>query len=92
MPKLYRHSNGRIEHRTSTGKFRRSTLQDIGIAKSEIQEGSAICKNCGYGKNEIWLPILKTGYCPKCKSQEKEEKEKAAPFVEGKTDDVKKSQ
>lgn len=61
----------RIQMRSSNGRFRKSTLRDWGIGDNELQKGSAICANCGYGKEEKWHPILKTGYCPKCNSQEK---------------------
>lgn len=72
MARSYRASNGRIIPRRGGGQFRRTTLQDFGISQSELSDGNMICANCGYGEGaEKWRPVLKTGYCPKCKSQEK---------------------
>lgn len=71
MPKPYKAPNGRIIQRSRNGRFRRTTLRDFGISSSELQDGPAVCANCGYGSKETWRPILKTGYCPKCGSQEK---------------------
>ena len=72
MARSYKSSSGRIIPRRSGGQFRRTTLQDFGISNSELSDGNMICANCGHGEGEEkWRPILKTGYCPKCKSQEK---------------------
>jgi hypothetical protein len=73
MPRPYRARNKRIIHRASNGRFRNSTFEDIGIPNSEVQDGYAICGKCGHGsdENKRWYPLLKTGYCPECNSQEK---------------------
>ena len=71
MAKPYRARNKRIIMRQPNGRFRRANLQDIGIPKSSLQDGPAICANCGYGTDAWWHPILKTGFCPKCNSQDK---------------------
>lgn len=72
MARAYKSSSGRIIPRRSGGQFRRTTLQDFGISQSELSDGNMICANCGYGEGEEkWRPVLKTGYCPKCHSQEK---------------------
>lgn len=72
MPKSYHSPSGRIIQRRSGGQFRRTTLQDFGISKSELSDGNMICANCNYGAgDEKWRPVLKTGYCPKCGSQDK---------------------
>jgi len=72
MARSYKSSSGRIISRRSGGQFRATTLQDFGISQSELSDGNMICANCGYGKGaEKWRPVLKTGYCPKCGSQEK---------------------
>jgi hypothetical protein len=72
MARSYKSSSGRIIPRRSSGQFRRTTLQDFGIPQSELSDGNMICASCGYGEGaEKWYPILKTGYCPKCHSQEK---------------------
>lgn len=76
MTKYYKAGNGRIIMRGAGGRFRKTNLQDLGVVKSDLQEGRAICANCGHGKTEWWHPIMKTGYCPKCNSQEK------LPYVE----------
>lgn len=73
MPRPYVSPNGRVVIRDAFGRFRRSTLEDFGIAKSELQSGPAVCANCGYGSGEEkWYPILRTGQCPQCGSEEKE--------------------
>ena len=72
MARSYKSSSGRIIQRRSGGQFRRTTLQDFGISQSELSDGNMICANCGYGEGEEkWRPVMKTGYCPKCHSQEK---------------------
>lgn len=72
MLRAYRTPNGRLIPRDSKGRFRKFTLRDLGIADEELQRGPAVCANCGYGSGEEkWYPILKTGICPKCGSQEK---------------------
>lgn len=76
MARSYRASNGRIIPRRGGGQFRKTTLQDFGILQSELSDGNMICANCGYGEGaEKWRPVLKTGYCPKCKSQEKRQRD-----------------
>lgn len=65
--KPYRASNKRIIQRDGRGRFRKSTLEDLGISKDELQEEPAICANCDHE----WLAILKIGYCPMCNCQEK---------------------
>ena len=72
MPRPYKNRAKGIQFRQGNGRFRKANLQDFGIPQSSLQDGSAICANCGYGKEELWYPVLKTGYCPKCKCQEKE--------------------
>ena len=71
MARSYKSSSGRIIQRRSGGQFRRTTLQDFGISKSELSDGNMVCANCGYGGEEKWHPVLKTGFCPKCQSTEK---------------------
>lgn len=63
--RAYRAGNGRIINRSGNGRFRRTTLQDFGIAKSEIATEPKTCAHCGF----VWQPILKCGYCPKCDKQ-----------------------
>ena len=70
----YKASNGRIIHRKLNGRFRKTSLQDFGISKFQLQIGKAVCADCGFGEIENWKPILKTGFCPKCGSQNKRER------------------
>ncbi len=75
MPRSYRANNKRLINRSGNGRFRKTTLNDFGIGTNELQEGRAICADCGYGSDDCkpWYPILKTGYCPECRSQKKKE-------------------
>jgi predicted nucleic-acid-binding Zn-ribbon protein len=68
---IYKHSNGRVQFRKSNGQFFTPTLADL---KHDANFNYQVCKNCSYGELEKWLPLLKTGICPKCQSQEKEPK------------------
>jgi predicted nucleic-acid-binding Zn-ribbon protein len=68
---MYKHSNGRIQMRKSNGQFFTPTLSDFGY---DVNSDYQVCQNCGYGEIEKWIPVLKTGICPKCQSQEKEPK------------------
>jgi predicted Zn-ribbon and HTH transcriptional regulator len=66
----------RYEHqlRTAGGRWRKTTLSDLGVNQSEVNPGKRmVCKHCGYGTSEIWYPIMLTGYCPKCEGTEKVE-------------------
>lgn len=55
--KAYRHPNGRIQHRESNGKFRKTTLADFGIKEKEINKNQKmICLKCG----QTCMPILVT--------------------------------
>ena len=79
MPRAYKAKNKRVISRASGGQFRKTSLTDIGIDPREIQDDFAICAGCGYGadEGERWRPILRTGFCPRCTSQEKDEATKA---------------
>lgn len=61
----YRANNGRLIPRRSNGRFRKVTLQDFGIAKTEIAVSDHECRECG----RIWRPFLLTGECPQCGAQ-----------------------
>lgn len=65
--KPYKHSNGRIMYRDHGGRFRNPTLKDFGI---DVNIVPMICGKCGYGKDEDWYPLVKTGYCPMCNNEE----------------------
>lgn len=82
MAKSYKTSSGRIIQRRGNGRFRGTTLQDFGISQSELSDGAMVCLGCGYGSNEYWRPVLKTGFCPKCGSQEKKAVEKVEMTAE----------
>lgn len=66
MARHYKAPNKRIIHRSGNGRFRKSTLQDIGIPNSMVATGKMQCV-CGYQ----WFPFVKTGICPECGSKEK---------------------
>lgn len=72
----YKFPNGRIMARDSKGRFRNFTLKDFGI---EANTDYMVCGKCGYGEKERWIPIVKTGICPKCGNQENH-KEKVIPL------------
>lgn len=55
--KIYRHPNGRVQHRDNNGKFRKTTLADFGINEKDINKNQKmLCLNCG----KTCMPILKT--------------------------------
>lgn len=51
-----------LQFRSGNGRFRKGTIEDMGISKSLVNHEVVTCKNCG---NE-WFPILITGLCDKC--------------------------
>lgn len=68
--KTYR--NGKhIQFRKPNGRFHTPSLEDFGF---DTNGDYQVCSNCGYGEKEKWIPVLKSGYCPECKCQEKEPK------------------
>ncbi len=71
MAKHYKTNSGRIIMRSKNGKFRKTTLADIGIT---VNSDYYVCNDCGFGEhdyreNERWLPIVKPDTCPNCKSK-----------------------
>lgn len=62
----YKHSNGRIMARNFNGTFRNFKLSDFGLSSNTQY---MVCNKCGYGDNEKWMPILRTGKCPQCNNQ-----------------------
>ena len=68
--RYYKHSNGRLVPRKKNGRFQKATINMFGINDSELAMKPMICGNCGYGKDTKWIPILKTGICPKCENTE----------------------
>lgn len=66
MARHYKTPNKRIIHRSANGRFRQSTLQDIGIPNSMVATGKMQCV-CGHQ----FFPLLKTGICPECGSKDK---------------------
>ncbi|WP_299580880.1 hypothetical protein [uncultured Microbulbifer sp.] len=69
--RAYKHRNGRIQHRSRGGQFRRSTLLDVGITN-----GCHRARQCQCG--HVWHPIVTTGICPECDEQNS----KPAPLTE----------
>jgi len=72
MPLAYKTSSGQLIRRNGSGQFRKTTLKDFGVSDSELASGAMVCLDCGYGSRaDKWYPVMKTGYCPNCKSQNK---------------------
>lgn len=67
MASHYKAPNKRIIHRSGNGRFRKSTLEDMGIPRSMVATGKMQCADCGHQ----WFPFVKTGICPNCESKEK---------------------
>lgn len=66
--KYYRCSNGRMIARASNGRFRKTTLADLGIPNSALNNGKKlVCSKCGTS----FIPLMKTAdkKCWKCGSQ-----------------------
>lgn len=58
MPRHYRHGNGRIQHRAGGGRFRHSTLGDVGLAAD-------VCPSCnGFNARGLGAPPPET--CQHC--------------------------
>lgn len=72
MAKPFKNKHGRITLRASNGRFKQATLKDFGF---DVAEGYRVCNNCEHGAKERWHPILVTGICPICKSQDSRERE-----------------
>ena len=64
----YKHKNGRIQHRERNGKFRKTTLSDLGIPEKEINKNQKmICPKC----RKSCMPILLTTIAKTCSCGEK---------------------
>lgn len=61
----------RIIMRRPNGRFRKTTIEDLGVSRATLQDGPAVCINCGHGADVWWHPVMKEGFCPKCKSTKK---------------------
>jgi hypothetical protein len=59
MSSYYKNTNGQIQHRSSGGKFRKSTLEDIGIYNGNKEGVIYICNVC----NREFVPIVHSGVC-----------------------------
>jgi len=70
MARYYKTKSGRIILRSSDGKFRKSTLKDIGLIEND--KGYYVCNNCGEGKckDNSWKPILAPDECWVCGSKD----------------------
>ena len=51
--------------RKGNGRWRKTTLQDLGIPKSEVATGPMTCKRCGVEFN----PVLKRDFCWHCEDE-----------------------
>ncbi len=64
----YKHSNGRVVMRDSRGRFRNPTFAEL--FGCEANTDALICGKCGYGEDENWFPLVRTGICPECGNEE----------------------
>lgn len=64
----YKHSNGRFTARGSNGRFKKTTFRDVFGTDANIVP--LVCGKCSYGAKGEFIPLLRTGYCPKCGNQE----------------------
>ena len=63
-----KYSNGRMMFRNGNGRFAKPTFKELfGV---EANAKPLVCGKCGYGGNGEFIPILRTGYCPKCRNQD----------------------
>lgn len=58
----YKHENGRIVPRDKRGRFKATTLEDLGVPSGHVADGPLECEGCGH----TWHPVLKTASCPEC--------------------------
>ena len=65
MARSYKAPNGRIIPRGRGGRFRRASFGEF-VGYENVSPGEKTCGNCG----EKWIPLVRTGICPKCGSQE----------------------
>lgn len=65
--KVYKYPNKRIIGRDSKGRFKKTTLEDLGF---DVNTTYLVCQKCGYGGKEKWMPIVRSGECPNCGNQE----------------------
>lgn len=68
---MYKRPNGRIQHRRGNGQFYTPSMEEMGFDTNDTYK---VCANCNYGDKEKWFPVLKSGICPECGSEEKKEK------------------
>ena len=59
---MYKATNGRLIPRRANGRFRKTTLQDLGVPVTMVAQGAHRCLACG----TVWRPFLVNGYCPSC--------------------------
>lgn len=71
MSKSYKRGCGLIQHRGYGGKFRKGTLEDIGIYNANKELVTYICNIC----DGEWIPIVHSGICFKCGVDDKRVKE-----------------
>lgn len=55
----YKHSNGHLVQRDGSGRFRKTTLKDMGIDNANTQGIVFICNVC----EREFIPILMSGTC-----------------------------
>jgi len=71
---------GRWTHqrRATDGRFRKTTLEDLGVAKDEINMGPIVCSVC---KRE-WDPIIRQDPCFDCQAAKDSAQEGASVLVQ----------
>lgn len=62
----------RAQHRKANGRWRKTTLQDFGVRREQInQEFVPMVCRCGYGADGQWVPLMLAGICPACRGTDK---------------------
>lgn len=59
MGNSYKHGNGRIAHRSGNGRFRKTTMEDMGINDANKEGIVFVCNVCG----REFVPVILSGKC-----------------------------
>ena len=59
----HREESVRIQMRRSNGRWRKATLQDLGVPREMVTDSELTCSKCG----KKWWPIIKQDPCFDCK-------------------------
>lgn len=66
---IYKHGNGRVQHRGGNGRFRKTRPEDVGIFDANKEGIVFICNVCG----REFVPLVMSGKC--CGVDDKRRKE-----------------